>query len=341
VPYLERRAQNGRLDGWSHAEQVKGNGLVDCADDRQCDIAAGEYCDRSVLAQRSDNTYGPSRRCVRHETAVLRAFRDAELPYWCLNERTETITQAREACRASPAPGPGGDSAECQACVELVLPRLRNACDAGADGFRPNALGVDRRSACDLFQAKGLFTRFSYFNALHHPFEPNAGETWEDATRRTARKLCREDVLELGAAMGYGYQSGPPEAATLQDDSPFESEWWYSATCGLSEKAHWWKYRHDAGAAHTHAYVVEAANIAGRGTRFNYVDPVDRLELTLFRGPDCLQDQNPIQGTLVTRPDGTQALRVAWQLNGGADVMCLRVRPRGATVRTGYRIREE
>src|SRR5439155_8379395 len=103
ISYLEPHASNppdastpktATPDAW-RAKPSKS-----CANDpsqQSGDLACpdGYYCDRGTSAGSADG------HCYRQETAVLRAFRDAETPVWCSDDTFDDLDRARIACVAS------------------------------------------------------------------------------------------------------------------------------------------------------------------------------------------------------------------------------------------------
>src|SRR5207248_540740 len=83
----------------------------ECSDDVFCPSHhPGTYCDRTngykSLPAPGTGKYGDVGsvvgRCMPLESAVLRAFRSAELPYWCANDTVADFEAARATCQHSP-----------------------------------------------------------------------------------------------------------------------------------------------------------------------------------------------------------------------------------------------
>lgn len=182
VPYLENRDPAK----WS---AVPVNDVV-CARDNDCPPAT--YCDL---------TYRPAARCVAHEAAVLRAFHDAELPYHCAHDTAEDLEAARKLC----AEATSDTDPSCDACAALVLPHVRNACDAS--GYAKDAGGIDRRSMCDVLQESSLIDAAVSLEAssVYRGVQPSYLHKYNgEGPERVARVLCR--MPKLPAKMA----SAPP-----------------------------------------------------------------------------------------------------------------------------------
>lgn len=145
-----------------------------CSTDTEC--AAGQpgtYCD---LTSEGGGT------CRRPEAALLRAFRTAELAHHCNTTRYSDIDDLREGCTAALGTGPA-----CDACVEIVLPHLRNGCDAESMRLLEDDSGYERGSLCD--QLSGLASDGAPVYGVYDP-------TSAADARAEARAFCTTDDAE-------------------------------------------------------------------------------------------------------------------------------------------------
>lgn len=320
VAYLERptRAQ------WSD------EGGLACTTDKDCARAGATdhaVCDRFGHSP-ADGGFTP--RCTNVEAATLRAFHGAELPYYCAADTPERLLKARDACRGKPA-----TSVECEACVELHLPHLRNACDPG-EGFidyRTN------RSACDVLLDAGVSSLYARENAVHVPFEPNGNETLEEAGRRTALEACQNAGSELiQRAHVYGF-SGPDAGVNVIGGAWFGSTR-TMALCGLTGGEHWVHYRWFP-AMDQRPLRVKLTSAAF--PTYGFSAPTSDFELGLLRGPDCdpARDVLMVQsGGGVPIVDGGPNAEISLR---GVDLpdFCIRVRPLKRAMRSGFVMRVE
>jgi hypothetical protein len=167
----------------------------ECLSDDQCQARwPGTYCDRSSgFEDYRHPERGLRHRCVRPETAVLRAFRKAETAYFCTHDTADDLESARAACQL------GGtfdslqsalqkhDRVACEQCATMVLPHLRNASNARA--FRREK---DRRAICDVLgdaSALGSVTGTQAAldaTAIYVPYDPTSLE----GAAQAARYVC-------------------------------------------------------------------------------------------------------------------------------------------------------
>jgi hypothetical protein len=185
VGYLERR----NVSMW-RADLGAG-----CSTDEACRTSdPHSYCDLDT------------RRCVPIEAAVLRAFRDGELPYWCGHDTAADFAAARMNCRNSG----GGDA--CDACAELLLPHMRKSC--ASDASRP----PDTRSLCDVLKDAGLVPEDLEATSIYPP--PAAESVVVNLT--AARSLCLLDrplVLGTGDSCPQGMHCCIPSPSMCIDRS--------------------------------------------------------------------------------------------------------------------------
>jgi hypothetical protein len=153
------KIRNGEVDYLERADVQTWRPLGDepCANDGKCIQGGfanrGRYCGRT----------GPGIsdfKCFQKEAALLNAFRRAELPKWCESDTAQSLNLAAAICTAGKDP----KSDACEACIQVVLPHRRDACDEVdyqklAGGF--DKQGKDHRSICDVLVAAGVAPSFS------------------------------------------------------------------------------------------------------------------------------------------------------------------------------------
>lgn len=257
----------------------------------------------------------------------MRAFRRAEVFRWCARQTRLEINAAREQCHDI-----GG--ASCDACTELVLPRLRNACDPNSYALAPNS--VDRRSICDIALAGTEYEGRALI--LYRPYNASAPP---DALR-AARELCELGPQAAPRSPSYFHLSEtPPDESDASsfpepaDPSPLTS--WSEALCGsLAPQAYWYRFTHgapDPEDPHAHVIEVKTEEIYD----YSFVMPVDRVEFTLHRACSLDPAMAETASSVDTDADGTpDTLRITWSAIEG-DV-CLRVQPKDPNAQTGFTI---
>ncbi|MBL8917571.1 MAG: hypothetical protein JNJ54_01810 [Myxococcaceae bacterium] len=318
VGYLERpsRAQ------WSD------EGALQCTTDRDCARAGATdhvVCDRFGHSP-ADGGFAP--RCTNVEAATLRAFHSAELPYYCAADTPERLLKARDACRGKP-----GSSVECQACAELHLPRLRNACDPG-EGFIDYA---KHRSACDVLLDGGVSALYARENAVHVPFEPRGNETLAEAAQRTALAVCQSAGAELiQRAHAYGF-SGPDAGVSLIGGAWFGSTR-TMALCGLLGGEHWVHYRWQS-PMDQRPLRVRLSSVMFPA--FGFTARTTDFELAVLPACDPSSPQvQRVSGGGAPIVDGGPPAELTL---GAVDLpdFCIRVRPLSRTMRSGFVMRVE
>jgi hypothetical protein len=291
---------------------------VPCSIDDNCQD--GEYCDHNALDEGR-----PYPTCVRHETGLVRALREAEAPRLCGMETFDDLEAARAACKGA---GPGSDA--CRSCVQVVAPRIRNACDPGSN-FTPRSNGVDNRAMCDHYG-----TALSFEDFIHIPYElEGARETWPEALARVANKACL-DGPDLVRPTGYDYRFTPEP-----DMRPFAIEsvvarTYFEVTCGKSIGTHWFTFTATAPAANALNIGISMRTarqqIGSPTPAFPWAGDVNDLILEMFEGPNCDPGATPVRA-----PDAPDIKRLNWTVPAGTTrAMCLRVKVRSPSVRTGY-----
>jgi hypothetical protein len=317
VPYLERK----QVSQWSATPGAP------CGSDDECQRADPHtYCDRWA---RNGRALEP--RCAPLETPVLRAFREAEMPYWCGGDDWDAVEAAREACQ-----GRAANSPECVACLQVVAPRLRNACDPGPYGGLQSTTVPDPRSVCDHLKEGQLIPSAGV--GVHWPYKPQDGETWEQASERAALEACQAGAQDTQPpfSIDYRYQADPPAQANLVS-SASAGHTVRSGMCGRSETPrHWLRYR-STGDFNTTFRLELQTNVT---TYFGPPQPVQRLAFEMFQGPRCDPSLDLLQsGTPVdTNGDGqADLLRMTWTVRDtGPDEVCIRISARDELVRTGW-----
>jgi hypothetical protein len=319
VPYLERPDPKT----WNNQPGISMADIIDCRSDDVC-MAANprQYCDRTTVVS---DQFMPA--CIDLETPILRAFRDAEGPHWCSGDNWRDLNAAREACRGKPA-----NSAQCQSCVQVLLPRLRNGCDPGPEGFEPMTGTVDNRSLCDLFFEDGVRLlprvndRPTVPPMVHVPFDPKDGEDWASAARRVALEACQSGPEPFPVAWAYGTSATPPATATVIAPFPFAGYIGERALCGRGVATLWWRY--DLTHACCNHFQIRVGRVGGSGgSVFDYVDRVENLELLLLRGPRC----DPVLDLIATATQEADTLH----LRAPAADVCFRLKAKNRNVRTG------
>jgi hypothetical protein len=289
APFLERAEQSI----WSGVAGAR------CANDSQC--ASGEVCDPTATAD------GPA--CVAHEVGLVRAFPLAEMPRTCSDRNDDDFDRARTQCRTV-----GG--AACDACVDQLLPFVRNACDFGAHAQAVGAMRHDFDSSCDaLHDARAITVEPAAVYLLHR-----RGELSDARTQLTA--YCRaapEPPVPTGSWVPPS--SGPPATATSYPHaSGFENMGW----CGPISTERWWRWTHDAPVdGHVDRLYVETRTFDDLPRVF----PADRIALELVA--PCTPGGSVVQtGTrLDTNADGTSdAIELIITPPPGGGEICLRLR---------------
>lgn len=244
---------------------------MSCAADANC--PAHYHCDRTAVDEMGMST----RQCVPHETALMRAFRAAELPRWCGAERWESLNAAREACKAA-----GPTSNQCDACVQLVAPRLRNACEPG--GYESALMDGDSdpRSLCDILADSEVADRPpAVHRYVHYPYQPQGTETELDALLRASRAACLAGAEARPYELGIDYDAGPPVEAQRVGDGVLIYNW-AGEQCG-ADGERWWRFVHVVGSAHNLEFRLDrlpSGLLTPHGTLADF-------ELVGFRGPAC------------------------------------------------------
>jgi hypothetical protein len=113
VSYLERPTRAA----WTTATRAA------CTSDVNCSIDA--YCEGATGAASAGT-------CVPKEQAILRVFRDGEIPHWCAADTQADLARLQAACRA------GTNVDACTTCIDWVRPHAKSL--AGASTCA--ALGV-------------------------------------------------------------------------------------------------------------------------------------------------------------------------------------------------------
>jgi hypothetical protein len=297
-----------------------------CMKDDDC--ANGQYCDTSALEL---GTGTPQPRCVRHETAIMRAFRPAETIPLCKLETWDDLQAARAACQRTGS----SSSPECLACVQVISPRLRNACDPGST-YRPRSQGVDNESICDHYQA---YSPNGVVGFVHVPYKPDGGETWEQAYDRVVRKACLDGASDAGG--------GAPPLGVAYNFNAFDGTFpsipertYFKATCGKTADAgaHWVSFTFDNSttAPMTLGMALRPADrqfgAAQPASPYTYLGQGDDLVLESFQPPGCSAAGPSTRAVL---SGDTQRLSFVLAPMTSQQ-FCLRVSPRDETVRTGY-----
>ena len=296
---------------------------VDCTSDTQCAELPGTYCDRSVVE--GDAVV---RRCVPQETALLRAFRAAETPTWCREQTWDSLNAARRECQSSW----DATSVECTACTRLLLPRLRNACDPSGPELEPGPGDFDGRAICDFYDEAGLVSVLREDEMVHVPFEPEGGETDQEAIARVALEQCFAGPQERPSRVGSTYESTPDEAAPYTLSAQTTGFTHDEITCGREGGVHWDRVTHPAGSP---SGTVEITLTPTELVGYPYAASANDFELAVFQGPACTDPIVVIPGE--QEPDGVPWLQTTWVVDTAVpDEICIRVRPLRPIVRSGH-----
>lgn len=325
VPFFEKND----LTSWESSARMD----AECSIDADCQ--AGELCDPSIV-----DGDGVVSRCIRHEAPLLRAFRAAETVHWCTHDTWDELNAARRACKE----GQGPDA--CDACVAMVLPRLRNACDGGMQGFPPSQrtrLG----SICDHYQQSALTLHPDPVHAyVHVPFEPKDGEDLWAATVRAAREACLAGPERLPPTINYNFDSEPP--ATAQTAGLVGNSYRFAAMCGRADDStHWHRFRWPGGQGDGTIHInlrPSTYNLGGGGTEpaYPYTAPVEEISLAVFRGPRCDVSSDLLMEGVPADSDGdgvADTLRIPWAVyDQTPEEVCIRITAKTTTVRSGYTV---
>ena len=293
-------------DAWAAAPR----GVGGCDDDAEC--APNEYCQ---IELDSDGT--ELRSCVEKEVSILRAFRRAELQTWCEASEIEDLQRAAALCQ-------GSLGADCDACAELVLPHMRNACDAGS--YDPEVTGrpallteeppyFDHRSMCDI--ASPLLGKVP--PVLYAAYDPAEQGT----ALAAALSLCESGFIATDP-IEYDFDEEPPpsDEALGIDEITLNEE---RSTCGAAGKVHWFRLTHDANLTHVHQLLLTPSPLIDSNGQ-SHTAEVDKLTVDVFSGEDCVT-AGPSASLRDTNQDG---LADAWAVPWGTgpakpNEICIRV----------------
>lgn len=305
-----------------------------CTRDSDCQLAdMHSYCDRWAAFDPAAGV--PLARCAATETPILRAFREAEAPYWCSADSWTALEAARTACR-----GKAPTSPECRACVQVIGPKLRNACDPGMEGGNVPSNDVPQpRSICDAMAADGVMP--SNGPGVNWPYVRDGGETWEQAAERAVMEACQagpQGTVSPTAALQYTYDLAPqPVGDRLTTASGGFTQ--TGGICGRSPTPTQWEHWRTLGDL-ARAWRIELQPTTT--SYFGAAQPLSRLTLDLYNGPRCdpMLDLRATGAPVDTDGDGMpDTLRVTWTtVMGTPDDVCVRVSAKDTLTRTGYRL---
>lgn len=305
-----------------------------CSRDSDCQFDdMHSYCDR--WAAFDADAGRPLARCSALETPILRAFREGETPFWCSDDSWSALEAARAACKGKSATSP-----ECRACVQVVGPKLRNACDPGMEGGNVPTNEVPQpRSVCDVMVAERVMP--SNGPGVNWPYERDGGETWEQAADRAVLEACQagpQGTPNPTASLQYSYDLAPqPTGDVVNGASGTFTQ--NAGICGRSPTPTHWEHWRTLGDI-TRAWTLELR--ATSTPYFGAAQPISRLKLELFRGPRCdpMLDLRTSGTPVDTDGDGAaDTLRLVWTTTMGTpDDVCVRVSAKDALTRTGYRL---
>lgn len=314
VPYLERHDP----DTWSTRPLAEA-----CTADSQCQ--PGQYCDRGSVGPG-----GVGRHCVEHEAAVLRGFRQAELATWCTEHTDEDLDALAATCAAK-----GGEA--CDACAEVVVPLLRNACDedsytqyvalmAGTGTYAREADAV-----CDVLEGEGVAR--PGVQVRHRPHVGAQGQA-----RQAAKGACQSPEglarrVKPEGSVTYDMDEGPPATATPL--GAYQPSLHY--TCGATIGRAWQRVSAsaaDAGKEVTFRLTTHDIDLIGAAP---YVQDATALSLDLFEGCGATPTAT---GTLrdADGAPGSERREVGWTVPPGGGDVCLRVSTAGSTTWASYEL---
>lgn len=323
-------AQLDRFDRDAWATSPTGFG---CDDDGGC--APNEYCQ---IELDSDGT--ELRSCVEKEIGILRAFRRGELRTWCEASKVEDLQRAAMLCERSLDTG-AGDGAECDACAELVLPHMRNACDEGS--YDPEVTGrpalladeppyFDHRSMCDI--AAPLLAGDPV--VVYAAYDPDRAE--QGTALEAARSLCESGFIDTDP-IAYEFDDAPPplDEALSIDEVTLQEE---RSTCGAAGEVHWFRFTHDPDLGHVHQLLLTASPLIDSNDQ-SHTAEIDELRIELFSGDDC-EVPGPPAALRDTDQDGVvDAWAIPWETGPERpNEICIRVSSREYDTWTNYVLSE-
>ncbi len=322
-------------------------GPVSCATDRDC--SAGSYCATGFTG---------SHFCQPQETAIMSVYRHGETPAWCTTDSKAALEAAAVACHSSVE-----TSVACNACVDAVLPHLRNACDDKTFLPASHQLSWDPiindsdktlfqlRSLCDVYDGQGItpgaVSPPRQIMPVYRLYDPaNAA-----SARSAALDFCKEGrkiyfadphdsgVIKLNLQPGTAaaqdtHLYGPTEAWSFDDVETAYGCVVFNV-CGTTTDPGYLNYVDEATdprPTHVHTFKVHAAPIFEPDGKKHLakLTPYQERELDFraFQGPDC----NVPAAHVTQRADGDD-LALDWTVTKGQhDSICIRLKQNSYTV---------
>ena len=291
-----------------------------CTSDADCPIDS--WCGATP-------TEDGARHCIPKEAAIVQAFRPAHLTELCAEDDEAAMRAATGACLAS------GDRASvaCDACVEVVLPKLRNACDEQSWMRVVPALaeGDDKRlwhgSLCD-------YAGVEPAAPVYEPYDPSdVGDA-----RRAARDHCARPPIEASAEEpSYAHHRDPPSLNSPMGLSRVGTL--RGNICGagyLEAREPSWTFHHDRSEEHEDKYDYRFVLTAPRGASGK--SPIKDLEFGLYLG-DCTQRIIAATAPKDLNGDGVaEAYELTWSATKPDQYVCVRVKAGGYRVSTPYQL---
>ena len=308
VPYLEEDP----AAAWTVEPTEK-----TCLGDQDCPVET--FCG---IAAASDGI----RRCYTRESPIIYAYRAAHTKQLCEQEGPEALGAARAVCRKSR----NADSTACSACVDVVLPKLRNACDEACYDKQVRALADgDKRkivhgSLCDY---AGVEPKAPVYRA----YDPDK----KSAALEAARKVCFE-ADPAASDRRYARKHESLELNTPVELGTSRRQWDANGTiCGAGHeqaRAPSFTFTHAGKGPGKHTIQLTATPADPSGSSTSVAD----LELTLFKG-DCTTLIVASKQTLAPDRHGVPKKReLIWSPASTGEAACVRVKAANYGVLSGY-----
>jgi hypothetical protein len=222
--------------------------------------------------------------------------------------------------------------------VQVIGPKLRNACDPGVQGGLMNPAVPNPRSVCDALQdVPNSGARRE--PGVNWPYAKAGSETWDQASERAVMEACQagpQGTAQSTNALDYQYQAlkPNPDLVSLANGTFTQN----GGLCGRSAAPEQWSRWKSTG-DYNRVWRFTARPQAT--SYFGAAQALGRLKLEMFNGPRCDPAQDlratalPVSSTGSGPPDMLQLL---WTVTDTAqDEVCTRLTVADELVRTGYR----
>jgi hypothetical protein len=285
IPYIEKHDRSE----WS----AKSVGIsCNVRGERDCAARPGTYCDPTAIANGAVTA-----QCVRHEAAILNAFRAAETAAWCTEDGKDELTILRENCVTQGLSDPRSDP--CRACAQAMVTHVAAGCDETSwrdhRGGASSAVAFQVDAVCDVLSEAGLtkpgIVPEHAFNTWNGGNETGFSDAMEICTRRGS--LPQPYSLRSS----YDYETAPPaqavtiDFATLQSTPLVDAD---HAICTAGGGTKWWRFFDPNGSDQSHVYGIEVRprdmRMSDGSTR---AGDLTGLAVAITRGPDCAEDLRP------------------------------------------------